>query len=415
MARRSNMDHDTPERAGSEGLRSSLNDLTPLADRTKPGHRSRRLAILVVVVIVVALVAVRIAQLTTRAISVEVVSVARGDVEETVTNTRAGTVKARTRARLAPEINGRVIAIPHREGARVDKGDILLKLDDSMQRAQADLAAEDVRTAEARAEEVCLAADLAGVELKRYTVLHEGGIGSDDILDSITNERERSLAACRAARATLEQAKARARVAHVELDRTEFRAPFSGVVAEVSTEVGEIIASAFLVEPVLDLIDPSSIYVTAPIDEMDAERVAVDQPVEITVDSRRGERFGGRLVRVAPYVLDSVEQNRTVEVEAELDDGNVAASLLPGTSADVEIVLEKRTDVLRVPTGAIAQGGKVLVVVDDRLEERTIETGLSNWRYTEVTSGLDEGVRIVVSRDAPNVKPGVKVEIREAP
>jgi HlyD family secretion protein len=110
-----------------------------------------------------------------------------------------------------------------------------------------------------------------------------------------------------------------------------------------------------------------------------------------------------------------VEQNRTVEVEADLVDPEVAASLFPGTSADIEVILTRREGVLQIPTGAIGQGDKVLVVVDGYLEERTITPGLRNWRTTEILEGLRDGDLIVTSRDSPDIQPGIEVTIREAP
>jgi HlyD family secretion protein len=161
----------------------------------------------------------------------------------------------------------------------------------------------------------------------------------------------------------------------------------------------------------MDLIDRTSIFIEAPIDEMDAERVSVGQQVRISVDSRRGEHFTGRLVRVAPYVLDLVEQNRTVEIEAELDDPTLAESLLPGTSADIEVILTRREDVLRIPTGALGQDQQVLVVVEGKLEEREVVTGLRNWRTTEIEEGLHEGERVVISRNSPDIKAGAAVVV----
>jgi HlyD family secretion protein len=165
----------------------------------------------------------------------------------------------------------------------------------------------------------------------------------------------------------------------------------------------------------MDLLDPTSVYIAAPIDEMDSERIGVGQEVRITVDSRRGESFTGRVVRVAPYVLDAVEQNRTVDAEADLDDLAVASSLLPGTSADMEVILTRREGVLQIPTGAIGQGSKVLVVVDGRLEERTVSTGLRNWRTTEILEGLSENELVVTSRDSTDIQPGAEVIIKEVP
>jgi HlyD family secretion protein len=159
------------------------------------------------------------------------------------------------------------------------------------------------------------------------------------------------------------------------------------------------------------MLDPTTLYVAAPIDEMDAERVKLGQEVRLSVDSRRGEHFPGRLVRVAPYVQDVLEQNRTVEVEAEFTDLRVADSLLPGTSADVEVIVSRRQDVAQIPTGAIAQGETVLVVDGSRLVERRVKPGLRNWRTTEILDGLAEGERVVVVRDSPDIKAGARVVV----
>ncbi len=341
-------------------------------------------------------------------VEVRVQEVARGPVEATVTNTRAGTVQARTRARLSPQIGGLVTTLPHREGARVAAGDLLLGLDDRAQRAQLELARRRVTAAEARAEEACLAAELARVELDRTTALHERGIASNQALDALRTDRDRTAAACAAARATVTEAAAQVEAAEVELSFTRLAAPFGGIVAEVSTEVGEWITPSppgVPIPPVIDLLDPRSVYVSAPIDEIDAERVAVGMPVRVTVDSRPDAVLAGRISRIAPYVLDQLEQNRTVEVEVELEEA--VAGLLPGTSADVEIVLDRRDDVLRVPASAVGGGGSALVLADGVLEERTVRTGLRSWDWVEVLEGLEVGERVVLVRGSTQVRPGV--------
>jgi HlyD family secretion protein len=131
------------------------------------------------------------------------------------------------------------------------------------------------------------------------------------------------------------------------------------------------------------------------------------------VDSYPGKHFAARVVEVAPYVADRLEQNRTVEIELELDLPEVAASLLPGTSADAEVILSARDGVLRVPTSSLLEGGKVLVLERRRLVERTLQLGLRNWDFTEVTGGLEEGARVVVSLDRPEIKAGAKARAQE--
>jgi HlyD family secretion protein len=110
-------------------------------------------------------------------------------------------------------------------------------------------------------------------------------------------------------------------------------------------------------------------------------------------------------------VLDVEEQNRTVEIEVELDDQAFAATLLPGTSADVEAVLDARDAVLRVPTSALLSGDKVLVVERGRLVERRVEAGLRNWDVTEVRGGLEDGAEVVVSLDRADVKAGARAVV----
>jgi HlyD family secretion protein len=372
--------------------------------------------LIVVVTLLGVALALRFTVLGVRAVPVDLARVEPGTVEETVTNTRAGTVKARRRAKLSPQIGGRATELPYRKGARVEAGALLLRLDDSVQQAQVRLADEQVKTAESQAHQACLAADLAEKELKRGVALSADGITSQQNLDTLESTRDQSLAACQAARAAADQARAQVGLAHAELALTVVRAPFAGVVADCSTEVGEWITPAppgVPIPAVLDLIDPGSVYVSAPIDEVDSRRVRVGQEVRMTVDSLPGEHLAGALVRVAPYVMDVLEQNRTVEIEVDLANSKMAASLLPGTSADVEVILARREGVLRIPTSAIAEGGKVLVLAGGRLGERTVGPGMRNWQFTEVKSGVVRGELVVTSRDSTEIKPGAKARARE--
>ncbi len=365
----------------------------------------------VVVVLVAVVVALRLTVFAPKPLEVQVARVDRGPVEETVTNTRAGTVRVRRRAKLSPQVGGQVVELPHREGEQVTAGELLLRLDDRAQRAQLEVARREVVAARRRADEACLAAELAAKELVRTEGLARAGIASDQQLDSVRTDRERTAAGCAAARAAVEQALASVHSAQVQVELAELRAPFGGVLAQVSTEVGEWITPSppgVPIPPVIDLLDPTSIYISAPIDEVDSERVRTGQPVRIGVDSRPGESFPGRVVRVAPYVEDVLEQNRTVEVECELDDPGSGEGLLPGTSADVEIILRRKDNALRVPTAAIGEGDSVLVLRDGRLEERKITTGLANWEMTEVVRGLEGGELVVTLRDSTAVKAGVR-------
>jgi len=199
--------------------------------------------------------------------------------------------------------------------------------------------------------------------------------------------------------------------AETELRKTTIVAPFAGIVAEVNVEVGEWVTPSpplLTSPPVIDLIDPTSIFVSAPMDEVDSGAIRAGMPVNLTVDSRPDESFLGSVLRVAPYVLDEEAQNRTLEIEVEMNDPAVAESLLPGTSADAEVILEAKDSVLRVPTSALLQNQSVLILEEGELVERKIEVGLRNWQFAEVVSGLEEGESIVIALDKLGIEAGVR-------
>ena len=144
---------------------------------------------------------------------------------------------------------------------------------------------------------------------------------------------------------------------------------------------------------------------------MDVGKVQVDLPVRVSLDAYPQQSFEGRVVRVASFVRDLVDQNRTFDVEIELDDEGFAKKLLPGTSADVEVILESRDDTLRVPSYALMEGNRVLVLNLEHLEAIPVTTGLRNWQFTEILDGLDEGVPVVVSLDREEVQEGAYARI----
>ncbi len=306
-------------------------------------------------------------------IEVTVAPVERGTVEETITNTRAGTVKAHRRTRLSPESGGMALAIPFDEGEMVKQGDVLLRLDDSLQRAQLALAQRELEAGRARARSRPACRPSArDAELRALpAALRPEGHARRTSSTERAPRPKRARAACDASGSDVDAR--RARPSSSRRSRSTgwcSSRRFAGIVAEISIELGEWTSPsppALPIPPVIDLIDPTSIYVSAPMDEVDAARLNPGLRGRVTVDSHRGHSFWGSIVRVSPFVLDVEAQNRTVEIDVELDDKTLSATLRPGTSADVEIVLETHENALRIPTSALFEGDQVLVVEDDKL------------------------------------------------
>jgi HlyD family secretion protein len=369
-----------------------------------------------VTVLVVVALGVVVARYLTRPdpVSVVLAAVERGEVQATVSNTRAGTVMACRRARLAPATGGQVAQLSVREGDRVNSGQILMVIWNEDLEARVQLAASEELAASARVQEACLNAEVAKREAERQERLASQQLVAEEIVDRATTEAKAREAGCQAAHAAREVSRASTAAARADLARTVLTAPFDGVVAEVNAELGEFVTPSppgIPTPPAVDLIDHRCLYVTAPIDEVDAPAIRTGMPACVSLDAFPERRCDANVRRIAPYVLDVEKQARTVEVEVEFAGEADSAGLLPGYTADVEIVLERRDNVLRVPTETVLEDSRVLVYrdLDGTLESRRFESGISNWRYTEVSSGLEEGERVVVSVDREGVEAGADV------
>jgi HlyD family secretion protein len=206
----------------------------------------------------------------------------------------------------------------------------------------------------------------------------------------------------------LERAGAALRLAEQQSRDLGIRAPFDGVVTQLFTEIGESVVPG---RPVAEILGPDSLYVSAPIDEVDIGRVQSGLPVRVTLDAFPGVVYNGAVTRVAPFVSDLLGQSRTMEIEVDFRIGPDQPKPRPGASADVEIILDTRSDVLRIPTFAVMERRRVLVVNDGRAEAREVKLGLHNWEFTEIMTGLSAGERVITSLDRPGVRDGARVKV----
>jgi HlyD family secretion protein len=340
-----------------------------------------------------------------------------GRVESTIANTRAGTVEACQRTKLSTIMGGRIEILAVKEGERVKKGQLLMKLWNEDQQAQSTLAMTQVETAKKRVAEACTVAANAEREADRQASLRAKGFVSSAKEDAARSEAQAKRAGCDATKADVAQTLAKVNATRVEQGRTSLYAPFDGTIAKIVGEVGEYSTPSppgVPTPPAIDLIDDSCLYVKAPMDEVDAPKIVAGQIVRISFDALPKKTFPGKVKRVAPYVSAVEKQARTVDIEATLDNPDAPGKLLVGYSADIEVILAIRENVVRVPTSALLEGGRVLVgAADGKLAERKLQTGLANWEYTEVLEGLAAGDRVVTSLEREGVKAGATFSIEE--
>lgn len=204
----------------------------------------------------------------TPAIKVAVQAVDSGTVEATVSNTRAGTIKARYRAKLTPTIGGRIADLHVRKADQVQAGQLLLTLWNDDLQAELKLAQRERLAATAAAREACLMAELASKQALRQANLRLTRATSDSDYDIAQAEAKAKGAACAAAKARETVAVARIDRANATLEQTRLVAPFDGVVAEVNGEIGEYLTPSppgIATLPAVDLINMDFLYAAAPL------------------------------------------------------------------------------------------------------------------------------------------------------
>lgn len=371
---------------------------------------NRRYIRWIVLVLVIAVIAVTIWFFTRpKPVDVVVKPVDRGIVERTVANTRAGTVKACRRAKLSPSVGGQIATLNIREGDTVKEGDLLLEIWNQDLVAQVQLEKSQTEAARARAKAACLKAEVSQREADRLVTLYDKKVASEERTDKAVTDAKALKADCNAAKASVLMSEARIGVVKANLARTRLIAPFDGIVAEINGELSEFVTPSpigIATPPVVDLIDNTCFYITAPIDEVDVPKIEPGMTARVSLDAFGDRRFPGKVRRIAPYVLDREKQARTVDVEVLFTMEEDIRKMLAGYSADVEIILDVRKNTLRIPTSAVLDGDRVFVYLpgEKKIKARDFKSGISNWYYTEVISGLKPDEMVVVNVDTAGLK-----------
>lgn len=190
------------------------------------------------------------------------------------------------------------------------------------------------------------------------------------------------------------------RLAELRLEQSIIVAPISGTVASVLINQGE---QATPGAPAITIVNEGAFHITVNVDEIDIDRVAVGQPVEISLDALPDEVVSGVIAEIAPTAASAggvVSYLVTINIEAE-----TGIELRPGMSANASIVVEEIENVLIVPNWAIRldrETGTAFVNLkrsEEAVEEVAVETGLRNEQFSEVISGLSAGDVVVVTND----------------
>ena len=316
--------------------------------------------------------------------------VTRRDLGSTVLATGVIRPKIGAQVRVGSRVSGVLQRLDATVGERVQAGQLLAQLDQAPFQAAVEEA--EAALAQARAEYAFAKGQHErGLQLQR----------ADAISGNDFAAYERALAV---AQANVQRAEATLRSARIELGFTRITAPISGVVASVTTQVGETVAASFAAPTFLTIIDLDRLEVWAYVDETDIGRVEVGQPARFTVDTYADTEFLGTVSAIRPQaeIQDAVVNYVTV---IQIDPGHEKV-LRPEMTTSTTILLDGRSGVLAVPNPAVrrdADGAYALLPgTDGKPLRRALTLGLRGTDYTEVVGGLAEGDTVLIGTPAPN-------------
>jgi len=358
----------------------------------------------------------------------KIVTVERGDVARSVV--ARGKIEPLSSVGIKSKANGIIKALLVDAGESVTQGQILAELDKedleaAVREAKATRDAEEANVQAAIAAEAKARIETANPELEftrrdyeRAQGLFKEKIASQQQLDDadrayqVCRNRQQLLdATVETAAAQTQQARARAAAAKASLDRAgetlgyaTIRAPISGIVLQRPTEVGDAVSSLLNLGSAASLImilgDTSSVYIKGDVDEADIGKTELNQRVRTKVESYPNESFEGVVKRIAPMGKD---QNNVTTFEVRVTISNPQGKLRVGMTANAEIVLEERKNVLLVPeTALVYEKDKSTWVqllapgTKQGWRKAPVKIGISNGQRTQVSGGLKEGDKLVL-------------------
>lgn len=412
-----------------------------MREKSKP--KKRRWILYACIIVILILVILYLLGRDKNKAYVEAHEVQKGSVEFTITAVTTGTVQADRSVTITPLFSGEVEEILVEVAYTAKKGEILLKLDREEAESQYQLASANLKNAriqlekattsqvirnaasEADYDKAKAAYEKAKSDFQKFTELHSSGIISDQQLteakleldvaktahesataaleDKILSEKE-----IKAARALVEQMEAALKVSRINLERTEIKAPFDGIVAERFAELGLKVNPS---TPLFTFVG-GILYARASFDEVDVAHIENGQKVKLKLDSFPNKDFLGEIYEISPVVSTDKLESRSATVKIKFLKNN--NKIRHGMSVDAEILAGAKENILFVPTDSIMirKGIEYVYIVEDgRAVKREIETGLSNWEKTEVINGLQGGDLVITSLDVDQLQEKGKVKI----
>jgi HlyD family secretion protein len=273
----------------------------------------------------------------------------RGDIVDVVGAT--GTLQAVTTVQVGSQVSGTIASLNADFNSRVRKGQVVARLDPSIFEARLSQARANLVAARANVEKARATVEDTKQKYDRARELAEEKLLPASELETAKSNHEGAVANQRASQAAVSQAQASVEQAQVDLTHTVITAPIDGVVVARNVDVGQTVAAS-LQAPTLFVIanDLTRMQVSASIDEADIGRVRAAQDVTFHVDAYPNETFTGTVdqIRLQPITVQNVVTYNTI-----IAVDNPGQRLMPGMTATVSVIVQRRDDVLRIPAAAL--------------------------------------------------------------
>lgn len=308
------------------------------------------------------------------------------DIAEILTLT--GDVRPLNQVEVRSEINGRIETIHVKEGDLVNRGDLLVTLDQTTLRTQLHEAQRNLQASKLRYER-------AKRDFNRLSQLRASEfIQENAYLDSKTD--------LELALIEFEIRQARLEASEEDLSRSTIRSPGSGVVTNLNVNEGQVIVGASSVSngtQLMSVDDLSQMYIEMEVNEIGIQAISIDQIGSIRLDAIPDLEFEGKVSFIAPSARRSGNR-RFFPVHIRFDTPD--ASVRPGLSASVTLPVRKVEDAVAVSVAAVFTENRerVVYVVGENgsLDRRIVQLGISDTLYVEIREGLEVGERISLSR-----------------
>jgi RND family efflux transporter MFP subunit len=386
--------------------------------RQRSGSRRKLWYVLAAVAVVAAVLAWRS---LTGAVPVQTVTVESPTSASGAVLNASGYVVARRLATVSSKVTGQVSEVLFEEGAEVEAGQVLARLDRSTVDAELNVSASSAEAARRNLREIEVRLADARKTLERNRSLVERKLVSQSVLDSSAAEVAALSARLAAARSEVDVAIAQVGLGKQELADLEIRAPFKGVVISKDAQPGEIVSpmsagGGFTRSGVATIVDMDSREVEVDVNESYINRVSAGQKVECVLDAYPDLKIPAHVISIVPT---ADRQKATVRVRIGLD--QLDPRILPDMGIKVSFFEDDSQPAtkaaLLVPENAIVSDGKASyawVVRDGKVEKRAVTTGPTKDGQVPVTAGLAGGESIVI--DAPKrLRDGGAVELKATP